>query len=58
MPACLQAVIKAEGGPTKWQRTVESLEDDQDFGGRLGAQRMIKSLEDGQELGGDIQTLV
>ena len=58
MPVCLQAVIKAEGGPTKWQRTVESLEDDQDLGGQLGSQRTIRGLEDDQEPRGDIQILI
>ena len=52
MPIRIQAVIKAEGGPTKWQRTVESLEDDQDLRGQLGAQRTIR------EPRGDIWTLI
>ena len=52
MPACLQAVIEAEGGLIKWQRTAKSLGDDQDPKGRLRAWRTIRSLEDDQELGG------
>ena len=35
MPVRLQAVIEVEGGPTKRQRTVESLEDDQELRGDI-----------------------